>query len=240
MHISNVFCTGIHVITFLLILFDFSGEAQTAYTNKKLGYSLMLPENWYALNTSDSQDIFFDVSSSGRTYLSVVRHKIDTNTTETYWTKFHFLMYISTTQEWEDPWGTILALDSSQDCTIDGGWAPQAFAQFFSLDSINSTWSEYIIFTARYGGGYELYAIGDTLDLKTKGAAYSQILNSVTFSQPSSIKINRKVQSFEIISGRYEQGIFDLSGRSFSSFPLNKRRSTVVIIKNRDSFINFR
>lgn len=237
MYNSNAYHFGIHSLILLFLVFVFSADAQTPHTNSRLGYTIMLPENWYAINTSDSQDVFFDLNSSGQTYLSIVRHQIDSGTTEPYWTKFHFLMYLSTTQEWEDPWGTILALDSSENSTVDEVWAPQAFAQFFSLDNINSSWAEYIIFVARYRGGYELYAVGDTLDLKTKGAAYSQILQSVTFSPASSIKISRNFKKHGTVFGRDEQKMFTLSGRYFPSLMLNKK-STSVIIKNRGLFIN--
>jgi len=236
MNNSNVYHFGIHSFLLLFLVFIFSGNAQTAYTNSRLGYTIMLPENWYAINTSDSQDVFFDLNSSGQTYLSIVRHQIDSGTTEWYWTKFHFLMYLSTTQEWEDPWGTILALDSSQNSIVDGVWAPQAFAQFLSLDS--SSWSEYIMFAAKYQGGYEFYAVGDTLDLKTKGSTYSQILQSVTFSPVSSIKkITRNFKEHGTVFDRDEKKIYTLSGRCFPSSMLN-RKSTSVIVKNRSLFIN--
>ncbi len=228
---------GIHSLILLFFLLIFSGSAQMPYTNSKLGYTIMLPENWHVINSSDSQDVFFDLNSSGETYLSIVRHQIDSGTTDFYWTKFHFLMYLSTTQEWEDPWGTILALDSSQSSTIDGAWAPQAFAQFISLDSVNGSWGEYIIFTARYQGGYELYAVGDTLDLKNKGASYSQILQSVTFSPAVSIKISRNFKEHATVFSRDDQKMFTLSGRYFPSCMLNKK-STSVIIKNRGLYIN--
>lgn len=237
MNNSNVYHFGIHSLILLLLALIFSGDAQTAYTNSRLGYTIVLPENWYAINTSDSQDVFFDLNSNGQTYLSIVRHQIDSGTTELYWTKFHFLMYLSTTQEWEDPWGTVLALDSSQNSSIDGVWAPQAFAQFLSLDSINSSWAEYILFAAKHRSGYELYAIGDTLDLKTKGTTYSQILQSVTFSPASSIKISRNFKEHGTVFGIDDQKMFTLSGRCFPSFMLNKK-STSVIVKNRSLFIN--
>jgi hypothetical protein len=237
MNSFNGYLFGIRSIVLLFLIFIFSADAQTTYTNSRLGYTIMLPENWYVINTSDSQDVFFDINSSGQTYLSIVRHQIDSGTIETYWTKFHFLMYLSTTQEWEDPWGTILALDSSQTSTIDGAWAPQAFAQFFTLDSINNSWSEYIIFVAKYRSGYELYAIGDTLDLKTKGAEYSQILQSVTFFPASSIKISRDFKEHGTVFSRDEQRMFTLSGRYFPSFMLNKK-ATSVIITNRGLLIN--
>ncbi len=237
MNNSNVYRLGIHSFILLFFVLIFSGNTQTAYTNSKLGYTIMLPENWYVINTSDSQDVFFDLNSNGQTYLSIVRHQIDSGTTELYWTKFHFFMYLTTTQEWEDPWGTILALDSSQNSIIDGEWAPQAFAIFYTLDSINSSWSEYTIFTARYRGGYELYAIGDTLDLKNNGSTYSQILQSVTFSAVPTKKIARNFKEHGTAFGRDEQKMYTLSGRCFPSSMLNKK-STSVIVKNRGLFIN--
>ncbi|HEX3020733.1 MAG TPA: hypothetical protein VHP36_10545 [Chitinispirillaceae bacterium] len=231
-----LFIIGKLIVLPLIFLLFSSSIAQSSYTNKRLGFSIELPAGWYVINESDSQDIFFDTVSNGKTFLSVLRHQIDTNIEESYWTKFHFLMYLSITQEWADPWGTILALDSSQSSTIDGTWAPQAFAQFVSLDSVNSNWAEYIMFTAKYRGGYEIYAIGDTLDLKSRGGTYSQIFQTISFSAPSSIKVNRKL-SYKMVTDKYDQKIFDLSGRYVSSFLLN-RNCSAVFIKNKESFVN--
>lgn len=212
--------------------------ADTTYTNVSCGYSIVLPDTWQVINASDSQDIFFDANSDGKTFISVVHHRISDTTLETDWSRFHYIMYLSVTQEWEDPWGTILALDSSQTSLIDQTWAPQAFAQFVALnDTDYDYWSEYIMFTAKYHSGYEIYAIGDTLDLKTNGGIYSQIMFSLTFSDASPVFKNVRKPNFRIIANDFDKKTFDLFGRIIPENTI-KNKSTMLYIRNRIKVVN--
>lgn len=219
----------------LISLSFFSSIAEVNYTNTKLGFSLTLPENWQVLNASDSQDIFFDATSDGKTFLSIVHHRIDDTILETNWTRYHFWMYLSVTEQWEDPWGTVLALDSSQSCIVDQVWAPQAFAQFFTLEEEH--WSEFIMFTAKFHSGYEIYAIGDTLDLKNNGSKYSQIMQTVTFSDVSPVFKVVRNKDLKIVRYAFENMNFDLFGRLVPEFK-GKNKSTIVIMRNKTKFIN--
>jgi hypothetical protein len=217
-----------------------SSIAQTTYKNNQAGYTIVLPQDWYYFQESDSQDIFYDINGSAQSYLSVVYHPVADGTTELDWTNFHYIMYLTITTEWEDPWGSILAMDSSQSSTVGSVWAPQAFAQFYTLDTAtnNKYWSEYIIFTAQSRIGYELYAIGDTSDIKANGATYSEILHSITFSKPSAaIRKNSNSRRYTIISPYQRVKTFDLCGRIISS-AIPARKTPMVLIKNKSRYLS--
>lgn len=222
------------IVVLLLILSPRIATAATTFINSKAGYSISLPDNWYGFNESDSQDVFYSLTSGSKSYLSILHQKISPGTTESDWTRFHYIMYLTITEAWEDPWGTILAFDSSQNSTVNQTWAPQAYAQFVSLDSNVSNWAEYIIFTAKNGIGYELTAIGDTLDLKNNGAAYSQILQSITFCTPSAVLKYAAKKHFQ---HQTDNRIFDILGRNIPSARLNNK-NTLVLIRSRKHYIN--
>lgn len=224
-------------ISLVLILMQSIVIAEKTHSNAKAGYSIQLPDNWYPFSASDSQDVFYDLNSEGKTYLSVAWHKIDQSVTESDWTKFHFLMYLTVTEEWENPWGTILALDSSQSSLVAGLWAPQAFVQFTSVDSVTENWSEYIIFTAKNHYGYELYATGDTTDVLANSALYSQIFHSATFFTPSPILKRVLIRNHSTQPVKYDKMIFDLFGRHIPDYNQVKSNS-LIIIRNRNTFIN--
>jgi hypothetical protein len=73
----------------------------------------------------------------------------------------------------------VLYFDSSATCMQDSLWAPEAFSQFYALDTQVGAWNEYMRFAAAAQYGYELYAIGDTTDMKANVGLYVAIIRFV-------------------------------------------------------------
>lgn len=221
---------------FFLISVVHLSTATTIYKNSKAGYTVELPDDWYVLTESDSQDVFYNLNTGSQSYISVFHHQISQNLTGIDWTRYHYMAYLIVAEEWEDPWGSIVAIDSSQSCMVDSTWAPQAYVQFVSLDSNGNyiDWVDHTTFTAKNGIGYELTVTSDTLDFTTNGATYLQILQSINFITPSSV-LKPFVRKSKPIKADYR--VFDILGRSVPSLKL-QNKNAMILVRNRSHFIN--
>jgi hypothetical protein len=159
------------------------------HVNDMLDYSIYLPENWKHKAASDSQDFFYDSSLVYDGNVSLVRHTMDTVFhTPAEWARAFFIAY----KMYVDyhPYGVVLFYDSSQSAKLDGQWAPEMYIRFYD-DTANYAWDEYVRFTAVTGYGYELYAIGDTSDMKANVGLYGAIIQSIEFQRATGLHESR-------------------------------------------------
>lgn len=171
------------IITTMLLLSEISlVHADNLYTSSNLGYGMYLPDNWVVESVSDTQDFMYDTTGTCGGLLSIIRQRrntLDFPQPED-WVRAHFVAYLLVVEYSYDPWGSILYQDSSQTCTQGDLWAPEAFGQFYSLDSTMGSWSEFVRFTADDEYGYQLYAISDTADMKTYLTTYASLLYGIS------------------------------------------------------------
>jgi hypothetical protein len=172
-------------------------SADTTLVDTKLDYSVYLPNNWIREVTSDSQHFFFDSTYRYPSQLSIRRYAIDTTlySSADEWTYAHFTAYRLYVQYSVDPAGVIFYYNA--DSTVRQGSCPAAelYAVFFSSDTSIGAWAEYVRFSAYGRSGYELYAIGDTLDMASHIGFYAAILQGVRFFSADPVAYPRSFYS---------------------------------------------
>ncbi|MBD3421626.1 MAG: hypothetical protein GF398_16035 [Chitinivibrionales bacterium] len=207
-------------IAIILFLISF-GYAQQSFTNSTLGYSAYLPENWQRSAANDSQDVFLDTSGAYPAYLSIVQHSYSNVDfpTGNDWTRANFIAYKMYIDYY--PYGTVLYFDSSSTLTQDGLWAAELFIRFFTDDTSNFTWDEYVRYTATNENGYELYAMGDTADMRTNLPVYGAILQSIDI-----LRANMSIQKYVGPIVSYEASFTIKPFERTAVITLNGRRMT--------------
>ena len=96
------------------------------------------------------------------------------------WSRASFIAYMLVAEYAWDPWGAILYYDSSDLSKQQDFWAPETYAQYYTLDTALDAWAEYIRFPASDDYGYDLYAISDTTDLAVNIGFYAAIIQLIT------------------------------------------------------------
>jgi hypothetical protein len=218
-----------YIQNFLLIITALTvvTSADTTITNSSIGFSAYLPANWTAVQVSDSQVKLYDTTYSFRSQIMIKKHLRSTVDfpVSLDWTRAHFIAYLLVTQYSYDPFGAVLYFDSSSNTTQNTQWAPEAFSEFYTIDTETGSWNEYIRFTESNSYGYELYAIGDTTDMKQNIGTYAAIIKMITINDlPVSVVANvRSPQYRHTVSTKSIQntGIYTLTGKRCNGTSLN-------------------
>jgi len=168
--------------------------ADTTVDLLAIGCSVILPDNWTVEqnNSSTTQYYLYDTTATYKATCSVVRHARNTTDfpTNNDWTRGHYNAYLLLARFSYEPRGVVLYTDSSQNRTQNGSWAPETYCQFYSTDTslADYSWGEFTKYASTGNYGYEMYAIGDTLDLALNIGLYVAILRSITF--PGNAKVS--------------------------------------------------
>jgi hypothetical protein len=181
---------------FLIVAFQISTIADTTIVNTTMGISAYLPSNWIATQVSDSHVTFNDTTFTYNSQIVIKKHNINVTDypSATNWTRAHFIAYLMVVQYSYDPFGAILYFDSTSNSQQDSLWAPEAFSEFYTIDTSLGSWNEYMSFTESGSCGYELYAIGDTTDMKQNIGTYMAIIRLIQIENKSSqITIANKI-----------------------------------------------
>ena len=210
----------LYIAGFALILFQGVLIADTTITNTALGFSAYLPDNWIATQVNDTHAVFNDTTFTYRSQVVIKRHlrNVADFSQPTDWTRAHFIAYLLVVQYSWDPFGAVLYFDSTANCKQDSLWAPEAFSEFYTIDTILGSWDEYMRYTASGDYGYELYAIGDTADMKKNIGMYMAIIRYIHLnSQPSAVTVvdhNALRSSFAVTRAALSRGYCNLQGKS--------------------------
>jgi hypothetical protein len=212
-----------------LTLFYSDAAADTTITSSTLGISAYLPDNWVAAPAGDTCITFIDTTFTYRSQITCKKHPIvaDDYASATSWTRAHFIAYLLVVQYSYDPFGAVLYYDSSAACTQDSFWAPEAFTEFYTVDTALGAWNEYMRYTEAGSNGYEIYAIGDTADMKLNIGMYMAMIRFINIDKrtASTNVADRHFSGHPLTMARTPavSGMFDLLGkkRSVENIRLN-------------------
>ena len=208
----------------LIILFIGISIADTTLTVHSLKYTVYLPDNWILDAKSDTQHVFYDTTYTYHGLVSIVRYKIDKSVYPTGedWSRASFIAYMLVAEYSWDPWGAILYYDSSDLSKQQDLWAPETYAQYYTLDTALDAWAEYIRFPASEEYGYDLYAISDTIDLAQNTGFYAAIIQLVKLEDTTTEIIsipNINYNSYKTqLQNRKREYFYNLLGRKIA-FP---------------------
>ncbi|MDD5674042.1 MAG: hypothetical protein PHC61_07765 [Chitinivibrionales bacterium] len=177
----------IYPVLFAILAIQSFAAADMTVTNTSLGISAYLPDNWIVTQVNDSYVTFTDTTF---TYGSQIAIKKFTRNPADYllpndWTRAHVIAHLLVAQYSYDPFGAVLYFDSSATCVQDSLWAPELFCEFYTIDTNLGSWDEYMRYVAVGNYGYELYALGDTADMKQNIGMYMAIIRFVHFTRSS-------------------------------------------------------
>ncbi len=185
------------ILSFFILALPIHSDSLVVCTG--MNCSVYLPDNWVATESGDSLIQMYDTTYAFEATLGVMRY--DRNTADfpvpEDWTRANYIAYLLSVRYGFDPWGALLYMDSSQTSTQDAHWAPEAYAQLFSLDTTIGSWAEYIRYTSIDDYGYELYAVGDTTDMYNNIGTYAAILQTIDF-EGATISRNQSRPSFPL------------------------------------------
>jgi len=213
--------------------------ADTTFTNNSLGYKAYLPDNWVREAKDSVQDYFYDTTGAYGALLSIIRYPIDAGVYDKQgdWTRAHFIAYKMYMDYY--PFGTVLFYDTAATEKQGTLWATELYIRFFTDDTANYSWDEYNRYTDNGKYGYELYAIGDTSDVKTNIGFYGAILKIVEILNISSIifqSVTLQKQNIhyskDIFSGTVN--LYDVLGRKIAPACMYKKvlPAGVYVIKD--------
>lgn len=168
----------------LLVLLAAAARAGIV-SDAAFGYSIDLPSGWVQVKTRENQHHFKDASGSSSSRISIVKYPIEKADYPTpgSWTEAQFIAYKLAVETSAFPYGTVAYYDSSSARTLGGEWAPEAFSIMFPGDG-QQTYCEFIRYCSRGDFGYEIYALGDSVDMMEKVDFYAGIIGSLTLSNP--------------------------------------------------------
>lgn len=149
--------------------------------DEKFAYEIYLPNNWVRTVVSDSLHQFADTTATYKSVIGIKRYGFSSNDypSANEWTIANFIAYKLSVTYSIDPFGVVLYYDSTSACSQGTLRAAEAYSQFYSADTAIGAWAEFIRFCALGNKGYEIYALGDTTDMKTNLGTYGAILGSV-------------------------------------------------------------
>jgi hypothetical protein len=197
-------------------------QADTTIAVHSLNYSVYLPDNWILDEKSDTQHVFYDTTYAYHGLVSIVRYKYDKSVYPTGddWSRASFIAYMLVAEYSWDPWGAILYCDSSALSKQQDLWAPEAYAQYYTLDTALDAWAEYIRYPASGEYGYDLYAISDTTDLAVNIGFYAAIIQLIrledTVTEIISMPDNYLYPQYLQSQNRETTLFYDLLGRKIS------------------------
>jgi hypothetical protein len=205
------------IILTLVCLFPQLLRADTVVTNQPLGYSVYLPAGWIEEQKSDSQVIFRDTTAIFKSRLSLIRHTRDAAVFPTArdWVRAYFIASKLYVEACDDcyPFGVVLYCDSSF-AHPDSAWA-EIYIRYFAGDTAMA-WDEFVRFEACGESGYELYALGDTIDMPTSIGLYGAILRNIDLIEGLSIT-TRNFRPFDMVESKGSPSVFSLQGRVLPS-----------------------
>ena len=213
---------NIQTILLVIVACTILPSADTTTTNSSIGFTAYLPSNWVAVQVSDSQAKLYDTTYSFRSQIMIKKHvRSSAEYPESLdWTRAHFIAYLLVTQYSYDPFGAVLYFDSSSNATQNKQWAPEAFSEFYTIDTETGSWNEYIRFTESNSYGYELYAIGDTADMKKNIGTYAAMIKMITIN-------DLPVSVISIVTApQYKRTISINSVRNTGMYTLTGKRCT--------------
>ena len=208
---------GIGVLA--ITLFYTGAMADTTVTGTALGISVYLPDNWTAVQEGDTCMTFSDTTFMYRSQITCKKQVIASADypLATSWTRSHFIAYLLVVQYSYDPFGAVLYFDSSSASTQGSLWAPEAFTEFYTLDTVLGAWNEYMRYTETGSCGYEIYAIGDTADMKQNIGMYMAIIRMIQLGNLANavdvVQRNFPRASFTMANAPASSGIVDLLGK---------------------------
>jgi len=212
-----------NILTIIATLMTLSSVtfADTTVTNSAIGISAYLPDNWVSVTSGDSSISFYDSTFAYRSQIVVNRHVIPAADYAAAgdWTRSHILAYLLVVQYSYDPFGAVLYFDTSATARQDSLWSPEAFSEYYSLDTALDSWNEYMRYTESGSNGYELYAIGDTTDMKTNIGLYMAIMRMIKIDHTTEISaasVHRPTLHTTLTITRsvpVSPGVFDLLGK---------------------------
>jgi hypothetical protein len=200
-------------------VFQSAAIADTTVTNTSFGFSAYLPNDWIVTQVNDSHVVFNDTTNTYRSQIAIKKYlrNAEDYATATDWIRAHFIAYLFVVQYSWDPFGAVLYFDSTANSKQDSLWAPEAYSEFFTIDTTLGPWDEYIRYTATNDYGYELYAMGDTADMKANIGTYMALIRFVCLNNQSStvniIDRNTVRKSFAITQAALSSGYFNLQGK---------------------------
>ncbi|MFP4162766.1 MAG: hypothetical protein ACLFQB_03275 [Chitinispirillaceae bacterium] len=206
-----------HFLLTILSIAAYSA-ADTTIVSESMYISAYLPDNWTATELSDSSITLQDTTDTCQSIITVrkyTRDDVDFPSPED-WTRAHFIAYMLVVENSYDPFCSVLYFDSTSS-TQGSLWAPEAFCEFYAIDTTLGAWDEFMRYTASGDYGYEIYAIGDTADMKENFGLYSTIIQKIEIETPVSSIENARIHNAAPKSFLREKklpsGFYDLRGK---------------------------
>ena len=177
------------IITVLLLLFSFGlfAEDFKRIVDEDLNYTIYIPLSWIQEKVSPVRHRFYDTTGNYRSIISIKRHSFrkEEFPNPEDWTIVNFISYELSVRYSHNPVGVIFYADSSSSLRQGELRAAEAYARFCYLEEPPLWWEEYIRFAATDTVGYEIYALGDTADMKENVAFYAAIIQSIILPKES-------------------------------------------------------
>ncbi|MBF0430561.1 MAG: hypothetical protein HQK83_04745 [Fibrobacteria bacterium] len=205
---------------FYIIILLFTSTYSATISDEAFGYSIDLPSNWIRNQVNDSHHVFLDTSATYASIICIRQFPISQTeyATPDEWTRINYMAYLMAVKFSEYPFGTVLYFDSSLVRTKQGNWAPEAWSMLIPVDS-TPPYSEFMVITSAAGKGYEIYALGDTIDLHSNIETYINIIDGIKLSPKETSDI-KKLYFRDIAVQSADQNLpvlyYDLKGRRVS------------------------
>lgn len=186
-----------------------------AISDAYLGYTITVPTNWMQVKSKPLQHHFRDSTSQYKSQISIVLHGIDKAAypTPESWTQAQFIAYKLSVETSVYPFGAVTYFDSSRTTRLSGLWAPEAFSILYPADG-TPTYCEFVRYCAMGDFGYEIYAIGDSLDMLNRVDYYADIIATLKLTAPSAgIAIRRAIRDPRAAATGTFLEVFDAAGR---------------------------
>lgn len=223
----------------------------TTIVSDNLNYSAYLPDNWERIEYNDSVHLFKDISKSYNSLVGLIRTSLDTSVFDSAadWSRASFIAYKLFVDNTIEPSAVAFYYDSSKtSIQKDSLWAPELYAEFYSADTELDSWAEYVRFAATDKYGYELFVLGDTLDMATNIGFYAAIIRSIIIEDADTTGItnypHNKIKSVLLSQQNSPSYYYDPLGRRFkqellldnkksvsSGLLINEKGSKLLLIK---------
>lgn len=226
---------GTRLFSFLFILLTLKvlTFGDTTVTSENLYYSAYLPDNWQKVEFNDTVHIFKDTSKNYKSLIGIIRTTLDTMVYDSAedWSRASFIAYKLFVEYTVDPSGAVFYYDSSKSSIQkDSLWAPELYSEFYSVDTALDSWAEYVRFAATDKYGYELFVLGDTLDMAINIGFYAAIVRSIIIDDSYNTAIDsypsNLIKSSLVVNNQKIKYFYD---------PLGRKLKRDLIIDNRRS-----
>jgi hypothetical protein len=225
------------ILYFLVFFLAGTGNvvfADTTMTVTSLDYQIYLPDNWIKSVVNDSQHIFYDTTATTTALISLVRYHINRSTfpAANDWQRASFIASMLVAEYSYDPWGAVLYYDSSATSKQQNYWAPEIYTEYFTTDTSLDSWSEYVRYTSTASYGYELYAIGDTLDIAENIGLYAGIIRMIQLEISKTIIVHSnepKPHRFSSLNREAVPYLYTVTGRKIACAGSRGRLETLPV-----------